>query len=98
MSIIEKKSETTFILKVNVKPNVRNKEIIIENGYVQIKLTSKPIHNKANRELVKLLKKKLKINQNQIHIISGLKSTSKLIEITYNEKIDEEGILTKLIS
>ena len=96
MKIIEKKSNSTYILRINVKSNVKNQEIIIEDDYIQIKLTSKPIQNKTNRELLKFLKRKFKINQNQIQIISGLKSTLKMIQITFNEKMNEKEILAKL--
>lgn len=99
MNLIEKKSDTIFILKIVVKPNAKTQEILIENNYdyFLIKLTSKPLLNKANKELLKLLKKKLDINLNQIKFISGLKSRNKLIQISYYKKIDEKNILEKLI-
>ncbi len=99
MNLIEKKSDTIFYLKIVVKPNAKTQEILIENNcdYFLIKLTSKPLLNKANKELLKLLKKKLDINLNQIKFISGLKSRKKLIQISYYKKIDENIILEKLI-
>ncbi|MHA2430613.1 MAG: DUF167 family protein [Promethearchaeota archaeon] len=99
MNLIEKKSDTIFILKIVVKPNSQTQEILIENDYdyILIKLTSKPFLNKANKELLKLLKKKLEINLNQIKFISGFKSRSKLIQISYYKKTDEKDILEKLL-
>ena len=57
MNLIEKKSDTIFILKIVVKPNAKTQEILIENNYdyFLIKLTSKPLLNKANKELLKLI-------------------------------------------
>jgi len=99
MSLIEKKSDTTFILNIKVKPSSRVQEVKIDNdsNFIIIGLRSKPIQNKANIELVQLLKKHLKINGDQIRFISGLKSTFKVIQIIFKEKLKEEEILNKLL-
>lgn len=71
-----------MILKVKVKPNSRKQEIekINDNDY-KINLKSKAEDNKANIELLKLLKKYFKVDSNNINILKGLRSRNKIIEI-----------------
>jgi len=68
-----------MIINVKVKPNSGKQEIenIDDNNY-KISLKSKPEDNKANIELIKLLKKHFGKN---IKIIKGLRSRNKVIEI-----------------
>ena len=55
--------------------------------FLTISLCSKPIQNKANKELLNLIKKKLKISSSKIQIISGTKSSNKTIKIDLAEFI-----------
>lgn len=65
-------------IKVKVKPMSEKQSIEkINNKYI-INLKQKPEDNKANIELLKLLKKKFKKN---VKIIKGLKSKNKVVEI-----------------
>ncbi|MDP3027865.1 MAG: DUF167 domain-containing protein [Nanoarchaeota archaeon] len=68
-----------MILKIKVKPNSDKQEIekIDEENY-KISLKSKPEDNKANIELIKLLKKHF---EKDIKIIKGLRNRNKIIEI-----------------
>jgi uncharacterized protein (TIGR00251 family) len=68
-----------MIINVKVKPNSGKQEIenIDDNNY-KISLKLKPEDNKANIELIKLLKKHFGKN---IKIIKGLRSRNKVIEI-----------------
>ena len=54
--------------------------------------------NKANNELINLLKKKLTLAANQIKIISGLKNSRKIIKLTYIENVNEKDISKKLLN
>ena len=93
---IEKKSNNSFLLHVKIKPNSRKQEIIKDEGQLIIRVRSKALQNKANKELLGLLRKKLKVPSDHLKILSGLKSSNKVIEIEYNEDIDE-NILIKLL-
>ena len=66
-------------IKVKVKTNKNKQEIqkIDENNYI-INLKSSPIENKANKELIKLFSKELKL---RVKIKKGLKSREKILEI-----------------
>ena len=67
-----------MIIKVKVKTNSGKQEIVKnDNGYV-VYLESFPENNKANLELIKLLKKHFK---KSVKIKSGLTSRNKIIEI-----------------
>lgn len=65
-------------IKVKVKPNSGRKEVIRKgNGYV-VYLKSHPENNKANIELIKLLKKHF---DRPVKIKSGLFSKEKIVEV-----------------
>ena len=88
------KKISNFIYRINiyVRPNSRIQNIKAEDDSLVVQLKSKPLQNKANKELIKLLKKKLKVPSNQISIISGHKSTDKVVEITFNKEIKQENL------
>ena len=67
------------MIKVKVKPNSKKQGIIKinENEYV-VYLKSKTENNKANIELLKLLKKYF---SKEVKIIRGLKSKYKFVEL-----------------
>jgi len=68
-----------MIIEVKVKPNSKKQEIekISNNKYV-VSLKKPAEDNKANIELIKLMKKHTGKN---IKIIKGLKSKNKIIEV-----------------
>jgi len=96
MKFLEQRSNNNFILRLNVKTNSRSQKIINNGGVLTIFLKSKPVQNKANKELIALIGKKLNLSSNQIQIISGSKSKDKLIKITFLRNIEEEEIIDKL--
>ena len=100
MNYIKQNTEFQFIINIKVKPNSKIKRISKETNelnYITAFLLSKPIQNKANKELVNLLKKKLKIPSNQIKILSGIKSNFKTLELNFLERQTEKGITEKLL-
>ena len=68
-----------MIIKIKVRPNSAKQEMIkiSENEY-KISLKEKAEDNKANKELIKLLKKYFK---KDTKIIKGMKSRDKIVEI-----------------
>jgi uncharacterized protein len=69
---------------VYVKFNPTEKVEVSDNE-ITICLRSKPERGKANRELVERLASYFEISKDKVHIISGLTSTKKRVEI---EKIE----------
>ena len=71
-----------MILKIKVKPNSGKQEIEnIDDKNYKISLKSKLEDNKANIELLKLLKKHFRVGAEDIKIIKGIKCRNKIIEI-----------------
>ncbi|MFX0076148.1 MAG: DUF167 domain-containing protein [Candidatus Hermodarchaeota archaeon] len=99
MDFIDVKADNTYLLRVNVKTNSIKQEILsfsVEDSWLLITLKSKPVKNKANKELINLLKRRLNISSDQIQIISGLKKTNKILEIKFNEYIGIQELIQKL--
>jgi uncharacterized protein YggU (UPF0235/DUF167 family) len=97
MKFLEKISDNNYLIHLTVRTNSKRQKIINNIENLIIYLNSKPIQNKANKELIDLLKRKLKISSNQIRIISGLKSKDKLISLTFLEKVEEKELLKRLL-
>lgn len=71
-----------MILKIKVKPNSDKQEIIrVSDDEYAVNLKKPAENNKANIELLKLLKEYFKITAGDIKIIKGLKSRNKIVEI-----------------
>ncbi len=59
-----------------VHPGSRKQDITVEDGVVSIRVSSPPIEGRANEEIVKLFKKKLKV---KVSIVSGHRSKRKTL-------------------
>lgn len=97
MNNINKISDKIYRINIHVKPNSKVQDIKLEPDFLTIQLKSKPIQNKANKELLNLIKKTLKISSSQISIISGHKSSDKILEIAFREDIDEKKLKEALL-
>jgi len=53
----------------------------IDGNKIEIGLMSRPERGKANLELVKKLAKHFGVSSSQVHIITGLKSRKKIVEV-----------------
>lgn len=96
MSSFEK-HKADYFLKVNVKTNSKKQKIVNSGDYFTVFLKSKPKQNKANKELLNLIKSRLQLSSDQIQIISGSKSHDKLIKLNFIEITEESDIIRKLI-
>jgi uncharacterized protein (TIGR00251 family) len=67
---------------VRIVPRASSSEILGEHdGGLRIRIAAPPVEGAANRELVRLLAKRLKVPQNAVEIISGTSSRNKLIRL-----------------
>ena len=74
-----------MILKIKVKTNSKKQEIeSIDDESYRISLKSKSEDNKANFELIKLMKRYFR---KDVKIIKGLRSKNKIIEVKNANKI-----------
>ena len=70
-------------LVVRVTPNSSVNHISLESdGKLAVKLTSSPVEGKANKDLVKLIAKKLGIPQSDVSIKRGEHSRDKVLVIS----------------
>ena len=65
-------------MKIIVKPGSKKSEIKFEDGVYYVSVKSRAEDGKANLELIKLFKKKLK---KDVRMVSGFKSRKKVLEI-----------------
>jgi uncharacterized protein (TIGR00251 family) len=76
----EDESRLTFAVKVITRAS--KSEIAGEyNRALRIRLAAPPVDGAANRELIRLLAKNLKVPQNAVEIISGAASKHKIIRV-----------------
>lgn len=69
-------------IKVKVKPNAKKNEVKkIEEGYYEIRVTVVPEKGKANKKVIELLSKELKVPKSRIKLIRGETSKEKIFEI-----------------
>ncbi len=68
-----------------VHPGSKKQGIIVEDGVVSIRVLSPPLEGRANDEIVKLFKKKLKV---KVSIVSGHRSKRKTL-FFHNTKCSE---------
>jgi uncharacterized protein (TIGR00251 family) len=66
----------TVLVKFNSSGKIQ-----IQENEITISLKSKPERGKANRELIQKLADHFGVSKDKIDIISGLRSTKKLVEI-----------------
>ena len=95
---LEKREDNVFFLRVNVKTNSKKQEIIDNGDFLTIKVRSKALQNKANKELLNLLSKKLNISSNQLHIVVGSKNSDKTIQISLSSEIDGTEVIKRLLT
>lgn len=81
---LEKKWDSYF-LKLRIIPNSKNTEIfwLMENGILKVKIKSVPEKWKANKELIDLIAKTLKIKKTSIDLVSWLTDKNKLLKIDF---------------
>ncbi len=71
-----------MIVKVKVKPNAKKEEIKeLGKDYYEIRVTVVPEKGKANKKVIEILSKHLKVPKSRIKLIRGETSREKLFEI-----------------
>jgi uncharacterized protein (TIGR00251 family) len=87
-------NQDSIIFNVRVIPRSSKSEIVGEHdGDLKVKLSSPPVDGRANKELIKILAKELKVAKSDIEIIGGETSKSKRIQIRTSNKQNIYAIL-----
>jgi hypothetical protein len=68
-------------IQVKVKPNSKTEEVSREGDNFVVKVKEPPREGRANQAVIKLLAEYFGVRQNQVRILSGFRSKSKLIEL-----------------
>ena len=67
---------------VLVVPRASRSEVTGQHdGTLRVRIAAPPVEGAANRELIRLLAKSLKLPQNAVEIVSGLNSKRKVVRI-----------------
>ena len=89
---IEVKEDEIF-LTIKAHPNSSRREIKISDYNIDVYINETADKGKANKSIIKLLSKILKIPTSQINIVKGLKSQNKIVML---KNINIEEILGRI--
>ncbi len=72
-------------IKIKIIPNSSKNDIIIEEDCVKVKVTAQPVENKANKALIEILSKTIRVPKSNIEIVKGLTSKEKTVLIKFSD-------------
>jgi len=68
-------------IQVKVKPNSKTDEVSQEGDSFIVKVRDPPKEGKANQAVIKLLAQHFGVPRSQVRILSGFRSSNKVIEV-----------------
>ncbi|MBW2031862.1 MAG: YggU family protein [Deltaproteobacteria bacterium] len=81
-------------IKIKVLPRASKSQILgMEEGVLKVKVTSPPVEGRANKDLIELLSKELRIPKKHIEILSGKGSRFKRVRF---RALSREDIRSRL--
>ncbi len=89
---IEQKN-SNVVINLNVHPNSPKKSIEMSDDTIEVYVSEPPDKGKANKAILKMFSKQLKIHSSQITLVKGLKSKRKIILI---KDVNVEEVFNKL--
>lgn len=100
MRKVSGENETGLQIKVKVIPRAKTSEIsgVMDDGSLKVRLAAPPVDGKANRALIKLLAKTLRVPASHISIISGERGRIKRIFIEGLDRQKYQAIIDPLIN
>ncbi len=91
-----KQTEEGILANIKIVPNSSKNDIILEEGFVKIKITAQPIEGKANKALIEFLSKKFKIPKTGIEIVKGETTKEKTLFFSTKDEEKQAAILSEL--
>lgn len=80
------KTDDGVVINIKLVPNSSVSKVVdYTQEYVRIKISSPPIENRANKELIAFCSKLLGVNKSKIEILSGEKSKLKRVLVKNTE-------------
>ena len=91
-------TQSYALLNIRLQPGAKEDALCewMADGTLKVRVKSKPIEGKANRNLIKLLGKQLKVPKSSIEIIKGEKSRNKTVKILGIEQEDLNVMVKKI--
>ena len=84
---------------MHVQPRASRSEIVgVHGDAIKIRLTSPPVDDAANEELVALLARELGVARSAVRIISGARARSKVVEVVGTSRDRVAQLATKPIA
>ena len=91
-----KETPEGLLVRIKIVPNSSKNDIILEDGFIKVKVTAQPIENKANKALVEFLSKKFKVPKTSIEIVKGDTSKEKTLLFSINDEEKKQNIISEL--
>ena len=91
-----KETPEGLIVKLKIVPNSSKNDIVLEEGFIKVKVTAQPIENKANKALVEFFSKTFKVPKTKIEFIKGDTSKEKTILIKTTDQNKRTEIISRL--
>jgi uncharacterized protein (TIGR00251 family) len=69
-------------IQLHVLPRAKRSEIAgLHNGALKVRITAPPVDDAANRAIIEFLSRLLDLPKSNIHILAGLKSREKTLQL-----------------
>ena len=91
-----KETQDGLLIRIKIVPNSSKNDLIIEDEFIKVKVTARPIENKANKALVEFLSKKFKIPKTSIQIVKGDTSKEKTLLFSINDEEKKQNVISEL--
>lgn len=91
-----KTTDKGLIVRLKIVPNASKNDLILEDGFIKVKVTAQPVENKANKALVEYLAKLFKIPKTSIEILKGDTSKEKTLLFKIADEEKKSFIISQL--
>ena len=85
-----------MLIKVKIVPNSSKNDIIKEEGFIKVKVTAQRVENKANKALIEILSKRLKVPKTSFEIVKGNTSKEKTLFVKIESESKKEEIISEI--
>lgn len=96
MDNVIRETDEGLLVNLRIVPNSSKNCIVIEEGFLKVKVTAQPIENKANKALIEYFSKEFKVPKTSIEIVKGNTTKEKTLFIKITDDSKKELIISKL--
>ncbi len=91
-----KNTDKGLLVKIKIVPNSSKNGLVIEDGFIKVKVTAQPVENKANKALIEYLSKLFKLPKTSIEIVKGETSKEKTLFFSTTDEEKKDFIISQL--